>query len=451
MKRMELLAKCEPASLRETFLDTIKDDSEYQWMVSALGANLDTSACDAIAISRDGVKDFQEFWHSGLYSPGLIQENLIAAQELLSRCFDRRERIQGLESQAITLGLQYLLDSEQRDDQFIAASLHAESAAKVADLPIEPVLRAIAHQKDVAKQVHLARIAQHSVSGSALNFGERIRLLSDLYVGDLVRVAFRVHFAYLGLAELAPSALGIRWSAPPEPAADHAYLGRLIAWVDDALHQYSRMMRGERDATLLLDFSEQVIQDAGPRHDLADYLENVRVGKQNLNEPFAFSLSTYNFDPKCRAVIGVGALLTCVDHDSLWQIDPIPANRTVSLEEKRYEARRRRSEVSLSLQLQPPLQRGNVVTESWQVAPIAIDGVGFQGEGRPQDFVRQASFTKVGRISPFGEWRLRFPNKIADGGGLIRFDKFLNGLQTADSKTIAFARVGVRLYFRYLW
>ena len=445
MTRMEQLAKCDEGSLRQTFLETVRGDKAFQWMVAALESNLDESATNAIIAARKHANDFPVgYWHNGLYSPGLIQENLLAAQDLLARCFDRRERIQALESQAITLGLQYLLDSEQRDDQFVTAKLHVESAAAVAKLPVEPVLEALKHQQEVQQQVQLARTAQHGVTGSALNFGERIALLGRLYVDDLVRAAFRVEFAHVGLEELAPSGLGIKWEAPPNQSADYAYLGRLMAWTDDALHQYSRMKRGERERTFLLDFSEGdwILQD---------YLNRVRSGETKVEEPFKFRLSRdRSFEGSVRAIVGIGALLTCTDHDSTWKVDPVPANRTIPLEEKRYEARRRRNEISMSITLKPPVQGKAVTAKSWLVLPITIESAGFQDEGRSQDFVKYASFANVGRLSLDGEWEMQFPDMVTDASRRVPLVEFLQGLKTGDGNTVAFTMVGVRLYFRCL-
>ena len=243
------------AAPRTTLLEQLTGNDDYAWVTGLLSEDTDQYVARQLnappSLVNGILAGVQRY--SGRYNPAYVADNLSNGLDLLNRAFLRRTEIQGLESQSITLALQYALEERQRDDQFQIARLHALNAIAGSAQPPAAYLDALDRQKNVQQQAHRARLKAHLASGSALNFAERVGHLRSLYLIDVREAWERLRAATLAIRQLIGQAPGIEWPALPTLDGSANDLARLIAWTNTTSHTYAALRQREREEVLGLE------------------------------------------------------------------------------------------------------------------------------------------------------------------------------------------------------
>ena len=281
---------------RKSLLDQLREDPNYAWVTGLLDEDTDEyvarqlneppSAFDLVVAAAQRYRK---------YNPAYVADNLAAGLDLLNRALLRRTEIQGLESQSITLALQYLLEDKQRDDQFHIAKLHALNAIAGSAQPPTGYLSSLDRQKQVQDEAHLARLKVHLAEGSALNFAQRVGHLRSLYLIDVKEAWARLRTADLAIRQLIGPVPGLSWPGLPTPDGSASDLPRLIAWVNTASHTHAALRQREREEVLSVDLWLCV-------PDLQRQLEAVAATSEKL--PIRFIISKAGLWPG-RGVVAI--------------------------------------------------------------------------------------------------------------------------------------------------
>lgn len=434
---------------RAALLAQLQEDPNYAWVTGLLEEETDEYVAKnlrrPIPIQDQVIAGAQRF--AGRYNPAYIADNLASASDLLDRALLRRTEIQGLESQSITLALQYLLEDKQRDDQFKIARLHALNAISGSGQEPDGYLKALDRQRLTQQAAHLARLKTHLTEGGALNFTQRVNHLRLLYLTDVKEALARLAAVDLAIRRLIGSIPTLSWPALPSIDGNAGDLPRLIAWAREVTGTYSALRQREREEVHSVELGDCV---QGLQH-----LLNL-TAESNEKVPITFTIRKEALWPGRRvvAILGVDVVMrsgvATVTHLN-------SADKTYVFtddQETRNEGRRRTHTTSARIALQPPTQ-GSGADDQWSSPPVYLSAVALHSEGRSQDYVSFGESAHLGRVDPDGLWTLTLDRTLDQQYGTVQLSTLLGVGQDEEARHVSRVTtdpslVSIKLYFRCL-
>jgi len=396
----------------------INGDPNYSWVTGLLEINIDEFVSDSLNQASADSNTSSAFAqrYSMDFNPAYVAENLSASLDLLNRALLRRTEIQGLESQAITLAFQYLLEDQQRADQFKIARLQVLHAAAGSNEKPDSYLQALDRQKAIQEAAFLSRLKSHTDSGSALNFSERVSFLKGLLLTDMRAAWQRIKAVDLAFGQITPPDSTSEWPSLQRPAGTPKDLITMLSWVMECTNLYSAIRQREYEVVLGVRLAELV-------PDLSKKLIEFLHQPADPEILFSFNRSDIWPDHNVQAIVGIdmvwesGSAIIWNGGATTAENDPDKSLKFAEYQDLRNEDRRRTRTISAKVKINLPEQTGNGKKEAWKCAPLFLTNVSLHGEGRSIEHATFSESNQVGRIIPDGNWSIIFQKNVDCGAG----------------------------------
>lgn len=356
------------------------------WVASAFGDPLDARVTEDLQAWCGRKERLRNPRYFCFYSPEWFGDHLDAAEDTLREASQSRTDYQQLESQALTLAIQYLLEVVQRPHAFAQVRLQTLQALATIDASAKKSEAAMgdvdAHER-ILQAHHAMRQDLHRIGGGALNFRERLDEIVARYVLQFKELADRCEAAHHGLR----SGMGLELAAPPGAAAFDGKGNPVAAyrtWISEARRKLNACVFSETQCTFAFSLKELVpgfqekVKNLGKDALLALDFE-VPFPKLGAEEPAGI----FGIHP-----VAVSPLPTVpnkgIVKESAWEFP-------LRTDEKSIE-RGRLLRSAFDVTIEPPVQDSGTEGEQWQPATRRFENVPFAGDRTlPQSVDRTAS------------------------------------------------------------
>lgn len=348
----------------------------------------------------------------GAFDPCMYDEHINDASSSLDSCIARLKEIHQLESDALSSVLDYMLAESIQPGALALAKVSLKAARKQGGATLvdadDGVLEAQDKLQSLARNT---RMSMHRATGHALNYGERINFLRELYADSIRSVYERLSTARVGLV-----AAGFALTAPlPKwDAESSANLLNLINWTRAAIRKHDVAQRKEKTYTKVfrvgdiypggLPALQTMLGQLSPatKRDIVFSITPAQFGVQGTHRilKLAVALSFAGDSAEFMAGLGSPEARSTASYIQSWH-------------------RVRRPEMTFPATIRLPTQsaafQGDMFT--WTKEPIRLeseivtwDGLG----GKYADSVRQYR-----NANPIGEWTISFDGNVplSDGAG----------------------------------
>ena len=225
----------QPVQLLKDAIQAGGDDARklFAWLADILDTTLDDELLHDLRSSP--------VESTGL-DPLQIDEHLQEASRLLDASLVQRKEIHQLESQAVLTALDAFHASQAARDDLAVERVKLQAAAKQAQVDDGPGLDALEKKAAQTRDALETRIRLHNRSGSALNYGERVRFMRRMYLSNVRRALERLHAAWRGTA----LAYGVSRADPRTyvdalPQGEVNLLNAFVAWLRNCLAEIERI------------------------------------------------------------------------------------------------------------------------------------------------------------------------------------------------------------------
>lgn len=356
------------------------------WVASTFGEPLDLRVSSDLQAWCRREERLRHPRYFCLYSPEWFGEHLSAGEDMLREVSQSRIDYQQLESQALTLAIQYLLDVVQRPHAFAQVRLQTLQALCTINAPkkqSQAAMGDVDEHERILKEHYAMRQDLHRIGGGALNFRERLDDILARYVLQFKELTDRCEATHHGLR----SGMGIALAAPPGVSAFDGKSNPIAAyraWISDARRMLNACVYSETQCTFAFSLKELV-------PGFTEKLINLGKGAL-LALDFEVPFPVLGADEAVGILgiypIAVSPLPTVpsegIAQESAWSFP-------LRTDEKSIE-RGRLLRSAFDVTIKPPVQESGTEGEQWQPATRRFESVPFAGDRTlPQSVDRTAS------------------------------------------------------------
>lgn len=356
------------------------------WVASTFGDPLDTRVSEDLQAWCSREERLRHPRYFCFYSPEWFGEHLTAAADTLREASQSRSDYQQLESQALTLAIQYLLEVVQRPHAFAQVrlqTLQALSTIGASKAKSEAAMDDVDAHERILQAHNAMRQDLHRIGGGALNFRERLDEILARYVLQFKELTDRCEAAHHGLR----SGMGLELAAPPGAAAFDGKSNPVAAyraWISEARRKLNACVFSETQCTFAFSLKKLV-------PGLKEKVNN--LGKDALLAlDFEVPFPTLGAEEPAGILgiypVAVSPLPTVPDEgigqESAWRF----AVRT----DRKSVERGRLLRSAFNVTIEPPVQESGTEGEQWQPATRRFENVPFAGDRTlPQSVDRTGS------------------------------------------------------------
>ena len=369
-----------------------------------------------------------------IFAPEAVDILVRQSSNLLDRCLARRQEIIGLEAQAITTLLDYLLAESLQPGTLRLAKMALKATRKQGSAQRGDADEAVLVDQDALQtKARLLRLAMHNADGHPLNFGQRLEVLRELQGADVRAIYERLDAARIGM-----SAYGLANEIHPVPswsAMDWNNLTNLVRWTREALLHREDVQAKERTYLRVFYLGGDGIYGPGSAALAAQFSQ---VGDSEIS--FSFSPSDF-LEGGIPRVVSMGLYVAFRENEIEYKSARGSSENRAAFDSVDVYERARRRQWRLSGTLAPPVQRANLEGASakyeWSCLPWQLDGsIAVLNELDSLDVQPGAIPPWLG-INPIGEWKLILKDELlgpSERWKLSMLDQYLNGklVQPAD-------------------
>ena len=405
-------------------------DGDFGWLKDILDKTLEEYTIKELQVSGPNI---------GAYNPLQVEIHLAEGARLLDLCLSQRKEIFQLESQAILSALDICLSLQTLELDHKLAQIHLAASASQAQLPPGDGNTSLGTRYDIFRHALRERLKLHNRSGSALNYGERVRFLRKMYVDNL-RLAFqRVHAAWRGMA----FAFRIKTEDPEAyTPADGNMLDFLVQWMRRAITAVEESDAHERVLDIRIHlvaegFDNNLKTRLHPSNQDTEgpYHGKFTLKKEHINQYLGDDASNgIPVDTDAIRLLGLDVAFVYGGNDMEWVEYAQEALRKIKNKDQRADythlaayvnekVRQERELIALKFALTPPLATTELAGDEyyWQPAMMRIENVAAWTEGSARDHFKPTADPRSQNASPFGIWTYSIDGTAK---GTSRFTKF---------------------------
>lgn len=430
----------EPKDIRSELIKVSQGNNNYAWLNQILDSTLDEYV--EINLRKTAPKLTN-------YEPSFVEEHFSESTRILDRCLARRSEIFRLEALAITTALDYQF-AEQVQNHDLLLSLLQVKAYRQQGLAghNDATSDTVKAKNSLITAARETRLKMHTSKGHALNYGEQVTLLRNLYADDIISLYERAAACRIGLK----NSFNINSIPLPSWTATRNTLNDLLWWFRDTIKNFEIGRMREKIITKYFLLGTDGLVPGGAKAVLD---ELAAAGDAD----FSFNITGATI-PNFSRILSVGSMPTFGEDTADWtaieaKVRANTANlASASLDlslwsQSREEARRRRSGYSFPIGIKPPNQKTEVdlIEYSWPLdfVPIGVRG-GWSANTGPlnQSFSLEPNNSFV-NVNPLGEWQIRIPDEVFTPEGKIKRSDMAN-LSYFRLQDVAFSiRIAVRI------
>lgn len=364
------------------------------------------------------------------YNPLQVEMHLAEGSRLLDLCLNQRKEIYQLESQAINSALDICLSQQTLDFDHELAKIHLAASVMQAQLPpdADDGKTNLQNRHDVFKNALIERLKLHNRSGSALNYGERVRFMRKIYVDNLRLAYQRLNAAWRGMA----FAYRIKTSEPAYNQTKDNVLDSYVNWMRRAITAVEESDKYERVFDIQLNLARLGI-DKGLeeffRTKSGDYFGRFTLTREDFDWGRVGDDHHYLIPAETAAIrlLGMDVAFVYKSNDSEWvEVGKKLKEKIETNDQSRDQSnflafvsnyvRQERELISMQCTFTPPI----AVTElgggmhSWPSGMLRIESVPVWTEGSSRNHFKPIADPSFQNASPLGEWNYMI-NGIASG------------------------------------